>query len=474
MELRVLLLLLLLLCFPGLQAQTLDAVESRWEGSTLHVQCPYTAQALYEKKVWCQVRDGQCIPLVETNNQATRGKVTIADNHMLRTVFITMTNLQVEDSGTYYCAYRSYSYGYFPLKGISLNVFKELLKWELDSLSVQCKYSTSAQSTDTKVWLRRGPTASKILLRTDYPPKWTGSKALKDRALIQDDTWKNTVTITMKKLQAQDTGTYWCELHSGIQQYTAKESGNVSIQCLYSASDYGTVSKAWCKEGARKSCAAVLVHTNSNSSEYPRTAQQGRVTIQDDIQQGIVTITMENLQAQDSGVYWCALYEQDQFFRMVEVTLSIPEVSAGTTLPGIAGTSQATPSGNTPAPSSNANTFILLSGILSTLFILALISSVMLCVRWRKQLKTRGNRQAEDIYDEAGDVAQLSSTERIESPKDDNKDLKYVTLNFKPQLSPEDPLYCNVEPSQAHRKPKDENVEYSIIALKHLPRNDKE
>ncbi|KFP91431.1 hypothetical protein N311_12491, partial [Apaloderma vittatum] len=126
-----------------------------------------------------------------------------------------------------------------------------------------------------------------------------------------------------------------------------------------------------------------------------------------------------------------------------------------------------------PGFSSNANTFILLSGILSTLFILALISSVMLCVRWRKQLKTRGNRQAEDIYDEAGDVAQLSSTERIESPKDDNKDLKYVTLNFKPQLSPEDPLYCNVEPSQAHRKPKDENVEYSIIALKHLPRNDK-
>lgn len=61
----------------------------------------------------------------------------------------------------------------------------------------------------------------------------------------------------------------------------------------------------------------------------------------------------------------------------------------------------------------------------------------------------------------------------MESPKDDSKDVKYITLNFKSQLSPEDPLYCNVEPSQAHRKPKDENVEYATIALKQLPTNDK-
>lgn len=61
----------------------------------------------------------------------------------------------------------------------------------------------------------------------------------------------------------------------------------------------------------------------------------------------------------------------------------------------------------------------------------------------------------------------------MESPKDDSKDVKYITLNFKSQLSPEDPLYCNVEPSQAHGKPKDENVEYATIALKQLPTNDK-
>lgn len=110
----------------------------------------------------------------------------------------------------------------------------------------------------------------------------------------------------------------------GTQEHTAKESGNVSVRCPYSAPDYRTVSKAWCKEGDRKAC-TILVNTNLEPSGYLRTPQQGRVTIQDDTQQGIVTITMEKLQAQDSGVYWCALYEHDHLFRMVEVTLSISE-----------------------------------------------------------------------------------------------------------------------------------------------------
>ncbi|KFO05685.1 hypothetical protein N312_13384, partial [Balearica regulorum gibbericeps] len=123
--------------------------------------------------------------------------------------------------------------------------------------------------------------------------------------------------------------------------------------------------------------------------------------------------------------------------------------------------------------SSNVNTIILISGVLSILFILALISSVTLCVRRRKQLKRRGTRQEEDIYEKPEDIAQLDGTERIEGPNDDSKDLKYVTLNFKSRLSSEDPLYCNVEPSQAHRKAEDENVEYAVIALKQLSTNDK-
>ncbi|NXL37688.1 TREM1 protein, partial [Glaucidium brasilianum] len=368
------------LIFTGFQAQILESKERQSEGSTLYVQCPYTAQVnSYQPKVWYRVRDGQVEQLAWTTNpakylhtnQSTNGSVTIEDNPVHGTVFITMTNLQTEDSGIYYCASFSYSYGYLILKVILLNVFKELHAWELDSLSVQCKYSAWVRSTDVIAWCRKTQTDCKVVVRTGYPSAQRNSKALEDRTLIQVDSKRRTVTITMHKLQAQDT-----------------------------------------------------------------------------------------------GVYWCGLYQHSRTTLIMEASVNVSKISAGTTLLGTGGTNQGTPSGDTPAPSSNVNFFILLSGILSILFILALVSLVTLCVRQRKRLKRRGNTEAEDIYEKTEDIAQLDRTGRIESPKDDSKDPKYVTLNFTSQLIPEDPLYCNVEPSQAHRKPKDENVEYAIIALK--------
>ncbi|NXJ88624.1 PIGR protein, partial [Corythaixoides concolor] len=362
------------LIFTGLHAQTTNAVERRLEGSTLSIQCPYTAQMKQNRKAWCRMRDGQCESLVETTKstgktQATKQKAKIVDDPMHRTMSITMTNLQLEDSGTYFCAYyHSYQLQYIPIKAISLNVFK---------------------------------------------------------------------------------GEY---LHH-------TNSSDVSVQCPYRAQDYRAVSKAWCKEAAGNAC-TILVTTNKKPTSFHRASQEGKVTIQDDTQQGIVTITMEKLQTQDSGVYWCALYEHAHLFRMVEVTLSISEASAGTTLAVPAGTSQTTASGNTPAPNfcSNVKTFILLSVVLGILFILALISLIALYVRQCKQLKRKGMWRLA--------MPRLDSPERMEGPKDDSKDLKYVTLNFESLLIPEDPLYCNVEPSQTHRKPKDENVEYAIIELK--------
>ncbi|XP_064328533.1 uncharacterized protein LOC135316978 [Phalacrocorax carbo] len=345
-ELRVL--LLLPLWVPGLHAQTTDAVERLSEGSTLYIHCPYTADTRYwQPKAWCHLRGVKCEPLVETTvssqypsvTRATNGKVTIEDYPLNHTVSITMVNLQAEDSGIYSCAYRNSSNIYYQLKTISLIVLKELHRYELDSLSVQCPYSTHGYGTDTKTWCRtQGRTECNVVARTGYPSARRNNKDLEGRTLIWDDTRQRTVTITMQKLQAHDTGLYWCALSRGgpltpimgvklsvskrLQQYTAKESGNVSVQCQYSAQHYGALNKAWCKEGAQPACTA-MVNTISKPSGYLRAPQQGRVTIQDDSQRGIVTITMEDVQAPDSGVYWCALYEQLHLFRMVEVTLSI-------------------------------------------------------------------------------------------------------------------------------------------------------
>ncbi|KAI6072775.1 hypothetical protein LUU34_00655900 [Aix galericulata] len=229
MELRVV--LLLPLCFPGLQAQTIQKLSQR-EGSNLSVLCPYPAEDDYrELKSWCRWTDQRCQLQVATRGtrtqfytyRARQGHFTVHDDPIHRNFSITMTDLRVEDSGTYYCAY---SQSYVLLKWISLNVFKEFHKLELDSLSVQCPYHDLGYRSERKAWCRSvGQTGwCELVVSTGTNYTLGISKGKKGRAWIQDDPWKRTVTITMEKLQAQDSGVYWTSCNNIVrwQQHTSR------------------------------------------------------------------------------------------------------------------------------------------------------------------------------------------------------------------------------------------------------------
>nr|XP_038024272.1 LOW QUALITY PROTEIN: polymeric immunoglobulin receptor-like [Anas platyrhynchos] len=604
MDLRVV--LLLPLCFPGLQAQTIQKLSQR-EGSNLSVLCHYTAEDEYrELKSWCRWTDQGCQLQVATSGtrthfytyRARQGHFTIKDDPIHKNFSITMTDLQVEDSGTYYCAY---SQSYVLLKRISLNVFKEFHKLELDSLSVQCPYHTLGYRSERKAWCRAvGQTGRcELVVSTDTTYTRGISKGKEGRASIQDDTQNRTVTITMEKLQAQDSAVYWCAFYTpnatinftpimevrlsvakrlqaqtpgelsqregsnlsvlcpypaereyrdlkswcrwidqrcqlqvaiiaqvlyahteranqgyitiqddpihrnfsitmtdlqvedsgtyycayrkGWESYVPLkwisltvfkelhklELDSLSVQCPYRKLGYSSGRKAWCRYPGQTGTCDLVVSTDFPNTLSISKAQKGRAWIQDDTQERTITITMEKLQAQDSGVYWCALYRpytSIPFTRIMEVRLSVAKRPAATTLSVTTGTSQNYRPGNSTQAGQGVSTYIIISTVLYLLLIPVVIILITLCIRHHRKLKRRGNRQAEDIYDKPEDTTQLESTERMETPKDDSKDLKYVTLDFKSQRSPEESLYCNVEPDQAPKNPKDENVEYAIIA----------
>ncbi|KYO44034.1 triggering receptor expressed on myeloid cells isoform B [Alligator mississippiensis] len=113
MEWRPLSLLLWLgLCISGLQAQEYDAVESREEGETLSVQCPYDQQQ-YRKalKAWYQLRGETYYHLVSTQytslggyqREASLERTMIQDDNSKGTVTITIKRLQLQDAGVYMC-----------------------------------------------------------------------------------------------------------------------------------------------------------------------------------------------------------------------------------------------------------------------------------------------------------------------------------------------------------------------------------
>uniref|UniRef100_A0A8V1ACS3 Triggering receptor expressed on myeloid cells B2 n=1 Tax=Gallus gallus TaxID=9031 RepID=A0A8V1ACS3_CHICK len=329
MELRVT--LLLLLCCTGLQAETPEAEMSQQEGSTFSIQCPYTTQPENEQlKAWCRMRNERCQLEVLTldsvqyrySDRAMQGHITIKDYN--RTVSITMSDLQAEDSGIYSCVY---SNNYVPLKTISLNVYKELHKWELDSLSVQCPYGALGYSWGRKAWCRQGQAQCSLVVSTVYPSTWGSNGARNKSSSIQDDTRTRTVTITMDKLQVQDSGVYWCALYNPNQrpafirimevrlsvdkslpaqtaeaEISQQEGSTFSIQCPYTTQPENEQLKAWCRmRNAR--CQLVAWTLASMQYIYSDRARQGHLTIQDDNR--TVSITMSDLQAEDSGIYSC-------------------------------------------------------------------------------------------------------------------------------------------------------------------------
>ncbi|XP_038018682.1 polymeric immunoglobulin receptor-like [Motacilla alba alba] len=475
MELRAL--VLLLLCFPGLQGQTPET-QRRREGDTLYIQCPYTPETTRQRtKYWClPLGNKQCQEVVRTYSESIQqshdGRTKIKDDPTTKTVSVTMADLKAEDSGTYFCAlYKSY-YDYPRLRTISLNVFKELLQWELDTLTVQCPAGSDA-------WCRGQADCTGPVRKQTQPSKQSEIKSLQGTVSLQYKA-QGALVVTMKNLKARDSGVYWCaqgvertrkmevvlSVFKRTQKLSAKESGNVSVQCHYKIADYETVSKAWCKKEEGEMC-NVLVTTRPESPAGNSTARK-RVRIQDDTRQGIVTVTMEQLQVQDSGVYWCALQGGSGLVRVEEVTLNVSKALPPGGFPGSESQSEEILLGD----SCNGNTFVILSVVLLILLLLALLTSIALGVRYYKLLLRTGIREAQDTSDRAEGTAQPGSTGRRESSQDDSKGSAYINLDVKSHPNPEDPLYCNVEPSQAARSPR--HVEYAVIAFNPSPRTGRE
>ncbi|XP_026502041.1 polymeric immunoglobulin receptor-like, partial [Terrapene carolina triunguis] len=207
---------------------------------------------------------------------------------------------------------------------------------EGQSLVVVCRYSIRYYSGTEKAWCQQRGEKCSPIVNTSYTSYGYQTKVTSGRAMIEDDTRNGIITITMEKLQVQDSGVYWCALYYPpntlfplktikldvfkVQEYDAMEGQSLSVQCPYNTQDYKEEKKAWCRSTVQNEC-DVLVNTDHRY--YQNRAQKGRARIHDDSQKGIVTITMEKLQVDDAGVYWCALYEPPRLYRIIEVKVAV-------------------------------------------------------------------------------------------------------------------------------------------------------
>ncbi|CAM5170677.1 unnamed protein product [Eretmochelys imbricata] len=269
------------------------------------------------------------------------------------------------------------------------------------------------------------------------------------------------------------------------QEFDAVESRmegqRLVVKCLYSSMDYSATLKTWCRLRDEE-CYPLVSTSYPSSRRHPTKFTFGRATIEDDTHNGIVTITMEKLQVQDSGAYWCARFEPPNIlYRLTAIKLDVSKATSTSDVPVTSTTGHTSlifSAGVNPADSSflSERTVIIVSVVLGVLFILVLLGVVILCTRQSRQLKTRGDGQAEGIYEESKDATVSQGFSNMNDPKDDKQemaqDLKYVTLVFKSRPSPPESVYANITPSQAletpHTRFPTEPVGYASISLKPL------
>ncbi|NXD00663.1 CLM9 protein, partial [Certhia familiaris] len=231
-----------------------------------------------------------------------------------------------------------------------------------------------------------------------------------------------------------------------------REGDTLYVQCPYTAQTEYWQSKYW---GLQRDGGWIdIVNTNY---EYNKKSKDGRIKIKDNSTNKTVSITMTDLKAEDSGTYFCATYYSGYVqLRTISLNVFKGEYLYPTQ-------SQAF---------SNGNTFIILTVVLLLLLLLALVTSIALGVRYYKLLGRTGNREAEDTSDRPEGSAWPGSSGRRESAQDDSKGTAYINLDVQSHASPEDSLYCNVEPSQAPRN--SQRVEYAVIAFSQSPRKGRE
>ncbi|NWU28951.1 CLM5 protein, partial [Dyaphorophyia castanea] len=242
-----------------------------------------------------------------------------------------------------------------------------------------------------------------------------------------------------------------------------REGDTLRVQCPYANSGVTDgYTKYWYRLTDRTRQELARTYSYHRGQSY-----DGRITIEDDTTSKTVSITMTDLKAEDSGTYSCGYYASGYVpLRVISLNVFRAHV-----LGVFQGPSSTQPSSQATSLS-NENTFLILSVVLLILLVLALVTSVTVCVRYSRLLARAGNREAEDTSDTPEGTAQPGSTGRRESSQDDSKGPAYINLDMHSHPSPEDPLYCNVEPSQALRNP--QNVEYAVIAFNQSPRNGRE
>ncbi|XP_078500870.1 uncharacterized protein LOC144755622 isoform X2 [Lissotriton helveticus] len=327
-------------------------------------------------------------------------------------------------------------------------------------ITLRCHYNPRLHSPAEKVWCLQSPQAGcqRVVATSDAP------MAVPNRASIRDDTLSGIVTIIMDGLQIQDSGRYHCltidptgvyitrtvqlEVQSAPKWMLFAEGASTSMQCHYSATDYHLVPRVFCRLLPGMGCQLIR-----GTQSFPISGSTKRHTIVDDTIRGIINLSIEGLQVEDSGLYECRLQIPGTPMVMKKFQLQVRKLDDSGRLllhPSSSSIDANLPTSGTPAEersSGNNRHMIMIFGCsLAAIFLLIVaVAGALIFIRRRRKTNLHESPgYPRNITAPTSEVSKESGRVVPCDLQDDNDFIKYTTLRLEPKAGSEETTYANV------------------------------
>ncbi|XP_072557218.1 collagen alpha-3(VI) chain-like [Paramormyrops kingsleyae] len=180
-------------------------------GRSLTVHCHYNEMYMNHVKYWCRMKsESACVIIVNTEAPQSIGIVSITDDPTENVFYVTMRDLQTTDTDVYWCGVET-SRKEIYMASINLTVTAGSVDVSVGnnmvtsdpgkSVTVTCFYS-EGNGDQEKKWCRGEDWSS--CLTTG------GNETQQDRTHLKIDHVLRILSVTVSKLEQNDTDWYWC------------------------------------------------------------------------------------------------------------------------------------------------------------------------------------------------------------------------------------------------------------------------
>ncbi|NWW33342.1 PIGR protein, partial [Panurus biarmicus] len=306
--------------------------------STWTVSCSFGKDTADMRRYLCKEEKGGCRNIVDSYQEIDpdfQGRVLLTFEEPPGSFSVTMTQMDWEDTGLYYCGAGEYGKDKNS-KELDVFVYEDKnfpqLKTTVtgktgSSATFECLYDPLKKSS-TRIWCKwRKQGCDKIIDNTGYV-KYN----YEGRVAMFESPENKTITIILNQLQAKDEGFYWCmsnELKeqqsstqlkvvegkpalTGEKKVEARVGSRVDLTCSYPC-QYYSYEKYWCKwnyTGCSTLQEQGLPGPAASCNASTRTA----------------VLSFDPLTEEDEGWYWCGVKRNGAFGETMAVEL---RVSAG-------------------------------------------------------------------------------------------------------------------------------------------------